>query len=115
MMTDDEKRIFYKELFGRLGTKTIVRLNNPESKYEYLTIDFLLKWENIDNIILVLRPFESMTNDEREEYLKRCNELPFDNIFTPTPRLYDYLDEIHINYRGLTKNIELVKGEYPTI
>lgn len=114
MMTNDEKRIFYKDLVGRLGTNTIVRLNNPKSKYEYLTIDFLSK-NDIDDIILVLRPFESMTNSEREEYLKKCNELPFDNIFTPTPRLYDYLDEIHINYRGLTKNIELVKSEYPTI
>ena len=93
MMTNDEKRIFYKDLVGRLGTNTIVRLNNPKNKYEYLTIDFLSK-NNIDDIILVLRPFESMTNSER---------------------LYDYLDEIHINYRGLTKNIELVKSGYPTI
>ena len=113
-MTNDERRIFYKDLVGRLGANTIVRLDKPKSEYEYLTIDFLLK-NDIDDIILVLRPFESMTNNEREEYRKRCNELPFDNIFTPTPRLYDYLDEIHINYRGLTKNIELVKNEYPTI
>ena len=75
-----------------------------------LTIDKLNAYiKGIKNIKPYLRPMSSMTEEERKEYHKLCNideeygvgGNPVIIAIHDTPESLDYLNSIHIDYRGL--------------
>ena len=87
----------------------------------------------IENIKPFLRSFKSMTKDERSEYYKRCKSYHYkrtwkycrseygETLYRKEPRSYtafyrtpealDYLNSIHVDYRGLIKKGLALKAE----
>ena len=48
-----------------------------------------------------LRPMSSMTEEEVKEYKKTCEYSENDEFFYPTFKTYDWLNEHHLDFRGL--------------
>ena len=116
-MTQEDKELLLKDLCARLLYGVKIQLNK-EFIVELLNIeqyDFL-KWAvngfslEVDDVKPYLRPMSSMTEEEYNKY-----ELTFDNLVVysghnnnnihsehrPTYETFDYLDSIHVDYRGL--------------
>lgn len=110
-MTQEEKSILLKDLCGRLPYGVMMKgvnddfvlgINTPPTRLLYVLTSLDFK--------PYLRPMLSMTEEEYNKY-----ELTFDNVVVysghnnnnihsehrPTYETFDYLDSIHVDYRGL--------------
>lgn len=98
---------------------------------EYMPNDYC-----IDDVKPYLRSFKSMTKDERSEYYKRCKICHYKHAwkcgrnqygetlyrkgpmsytaFYRTPEALDYLNSIHVDYRGLIKKGLAIKANRNT-
>ena len=112
-MTQEEKQLLFSDLCARQPYS--VMINTPlfekptllkgiadnmcwavvdENNYE---------WVDIDDVKPYLRPMDSMTDEERDEYE---NILEYDRNYyyttsTPTIKTIDWLNENHFDYRKL--------------
>lgn len=129
-MTQEDKDLLLKDLSARLFYKPTVLLSGREhcilwgidGDEVYLNVDTDSFY--VENIKPYLRPMSSMSEEEKKEYEKACeldteilSNHPMDGT-TPFPVLYnsqDYLNSIHVDYRGLIKKglaIEAPEGMY---
>jgi hypothetical protein len=123
-MTQEQKDLLLKDLCGRLpyGVKCAYFNTKDEIKVgELLTVWCKEKRVFIDKlsidydggdcvgVIPYLFPLSSMTDEQKQEYIKVC-ELDTEILFkthvdgTPFPAMYnsqDWLDSHHFDYRGL--------------
>jgi hypothetical protein len=123
-MTQEQKDLLLKDLCGRLpyGVKCAYFNTKDEIKFgELLTVWCKEKRVFIDKlsidydgsdcvgVIPYLFPLSSMTEEQKQEYIKVC-ELDTEILFkthvdgTPFPAMYnsqDWLDAHHFDYRGL--------------
>lgn len=120
-MTQEDKELLLKDLCARFPYSVVVEtqlVNAPRAKYpvlkilrSYMLCDFM---QTIENVIHkpYLRPMSSMTEEERKEYegfiihRKHVNaqgqEWDIDCFsFDTAPRLIDWLNAHHFDYRGL--------------
>lgn len=103
-MTQEEKELLLKDICARLPYGVIVHGEFPysdgdklvvEQKNEKLTTS-IIDWfiNGIENIKPYLRPMSSITENEEFSYkYKKKNHTEWE--------AYDYLNSIHIDYRGL--------------
>lgn len=116
-MTQEEKELLLKELCTRLpyGVKVKANLFN-DGEVEFVgtlkTINLEKDWFEFENIMTpchleelkpFLRPMSSMTEKEKfEQKSKMHYEGYFVNpIYFHTIEEFDYLNSIHVDYRGL--------------
>ena len=98
-----------------------IKMVNPE--YEEVFISYISEWVDIENVKPYLRPMQSMTKGEKEEYRKLCkkvvrklyvadgkswpsNKTTYRYFGTKTEyydtyQSIDYLISRHFDYRGL--------------
>lgn len=120
-MTQEEKELLLRDLCGRYPYSVKVNVNGEIQTFDslcdddgyyfqFLQSDGITEGVNIENIKPYLRPMSSMTEEEYNKY-----ELTFDNVVVysghnnnnihsehrPTYETFDYLDSIHVDYRGL--------------
>ena len=105
-MTTEEKKLLLADLCARLPYGVIV--NNPiTGDDDVLTYSLLEDFEevNFDYPKPYLRPMDSMTEEERQEYgLILCDELSINQ--------FDWLNAHHFDYRNLIpKDLALVALE----
>ena len=106
VMTQQEKQILLKDLCARIPYRTFVQLNpgaynKPETciltgvngERVHLNVDS--DSFRIDNIKPYLRSTESMTEDEEKELEETLQYTQY------TLESYDWLNEHHLDYRGL--------------
>ena len=117
-MTQEDKNILLKDLCARLPYKVKV-LHDYDKKFKEGLVCYpsgLTKYENrtcitafgvvepleLDEIKPYLRSMDSMTEDEERELEETVQYTQF------TLESYDYLNSIHVDYRGLIeKNLAL--------
>lgn len=117
-MTQEDKELLLKDLCARIpyGVKADIkhRLGEDTSLLtERLVTPMWLVAvkENVDSIKPYLRPMSSMTEEEGDW----CNLLLYHK--EDTLGYYDYLNSIHVDYRGLIEMglaIEAPEGMYDT-
>lgn len=114
-MNEQDKQLLFKDLCARLPYNVIIRINHLSSEEynSYLYGQHLIEFQAHEiRIKPYLRPMESMTEDEKKEYRKTqykevvvqypCTAAPNDvEIWCSTASTYDYLNSIHVDYRGL--------------
>lgn len=139
-MTQEEKDLLLKDLSARLPYGLYATVRDSEEKddfqpFEVLGIKEDLVWvknimicvDHFDIIEVVkpyLRPMSSMTKEEKEKYHSLCYEeseiLEFGEwvarvYYHDTIDSIDYLNSIHIDYRGLIEKdlaLKAPKGMY---
>ena len=130
-MTGEEKQLLLKDLHAKAmyGLKVMVVDNGSVltlfdilgNDKVYLKADekAIRGWSvDIENVKPFLRPFHTMTDEEREEYKKTFYN--FGNKFGiglsyPSYESFDWLDKHFFDYRGLIENglaIEAIEGLY---
>lgn len=104
-MTNEEKRLLFRDLCVRLPYGVRVKLNGRREKSNKLTIDWLYTYSrHIEDIKPYLRPMSSMKATENIEYQKRVKviqDVERTLHWCDTPESIDWLDEHHFDYRGL--------------
>lgn len=126
-MTQEQKNLLLKDLCGRLPYGVKVQVAPvPSKEYEHITFNAKIVYIDINHIGVLsdwnsvfqqditevkpyLFPLESMTEEQKKEYIKVC-QLDTEMLFkthidgTPFPAMYnsqDWLDVNHFDYRGL--------------
>ena len=125
-MTQEEKQLLLTDLCARLpyGVKIqtwydeIITSDLNTFPYSTEEMDKEGMWDQLDNFKPYLRPMSSMTNDERKEYVAKCNKvlLMRYNVSNHYP-LVDWLLSHHFDYRGLIEKglaLEAPEGMYKT-
>ena len=122
-MKQEDKELLLKDLCARLpygvkcGVLTHPNCRLPNLKKEddlyykgrpkYQTLDLAtLSINPIECFIPYLRPMSSMTKEEKEKYESLCEWCLDDtgqNFHYDTVESFDYLNSIHVDYRGLIK------------
>lgn len=95
-----------------------IKMINPE--YEEAFISYISEWVDIENVKPYLRPMESMTKDEKEEYddlLMSVDDGCENTDYMPHScmKYIDWLNEHHFDYRGLIQMglaLEAPEGMY---
>ena len=123
-MTQEEKRLLFQDLCGRLSYGVILQLSLWEENTTdcrltgidedgYLTADVPADCAfSVDNVKPYLRPLSSMTEEEKKKYNNLKNQFVCrvqDNngihyvvdIDEDSFKLYDWLNVHHFDYRGL--------------
>ena len=137
-MTQEDKKLLLKDLCARLPygvmcygvtmdmdedenylrkgvTGTLCEIHKYESKCCYGLVG-LMNECNIETIKPYLRPMSSMTDEERIEYLNACGNEMANPLSSPRYGGIDYLNSIHVDYRGLIPKdlaIEVTKENNP--
>lgn len=114
-MTREEKLILIRDLSQRLPYGVLVQYKqtgfNSSTYYNDVILNerILLEFRTTDcNIELkpYLRSIKSITSDEQEKFINILSnikdELSNDTILS-TYKVFDYLNSIHVDYRGLIK------------
>lgn len=126
-MKKEDKNLLLKDLCARLpyGVKCqfedTIRLIDGESSPFY---DYVLSARHLDLFINnknfyikpYLRPMSSMTYEERVEYLNICGNEMDNPLSSPRYSGIDYLNSIHVDYRGLIPKglaIEVTENNNP--
>ena len=119
-MTQEEKQLLVKDLSARLpyGVKFATKYESHKNNiYELIAVNkhcetvetFGAIWWNIEDIKPYLRPMESMTEKEKNEFIRftsismhrfRCEATDTEHWFN-TWEEEDYLDAHHFDYRRL--------------
>ena len=114
-MTQEEKELLLKDLCPRLYYNVCVNIKykTGEPCYGKLTprdIQWFID-SKIENIKPYLRPMSSMTEEEKEKYYNLCYKKEREGLefgkwaakthYYDTIDSIDYLNSIHIDYRGL--------------
>lgn len=132
-MTQQEKELLLKDLCGRLPYGVHILYDNTEVREMGLGSlhDFMFDSAEVKPY---LRPMPSMTEKERKEYkvmnvLDKCDEFSYiekniedikkngeeNYIQLPRTHAQDYLNSIHVDYRGLIEKglaLEAPEGMY---
>lgn len=102
-MTQEEKQLLLQDLCARLPYHPkghVVNACNGAECDEWLTCaTFSLFTSVTNNCRLYLRPMSSMTEEEREEYHKLCDN--YYDIYFNSVESIDWLNAHHFDYRGL--------------
>ena len=107
-MKQKDKELVLKEISSRFpyGVKVFSKILNKPTLVKGITDDFIwvyvdednYEWEPVEDVKLYLRPMSSITKKEKKE---------IEASFSPTGQelfslpYVDYLNSIHIDYRGL--------------
>ena len=126
-MTQEEKQLLLKDLSARLpyGVKVLRESWNYECDQELSVIEVLedidkdgyinnTKVYTVEDIKPYLRPKSSMTEEEKEEYLK-LGDIYY-GIYFDSINSIDWLNTHHFDYRKLIKRglaIEVTKENNP--
>ena len=130
-MTQEEKELLLKDLCARLPYGVIIQEYNEEYGYadnalnaismEYFSIHEACiegTWINrIENVRPYLRPMSSMTKEEKEKVYLISQEGNIEYQYGMFYRCQDYLNSIHVDFRGLIEKglaIEAPEGMYET-
>lgn len=101
-MTNEEKQLLLKDLCARLPYGIFVKENRDslDDGPVIYTFDY---HPYIFSCKPYLRPMESMTEEEKLIYHRHCICRQEDglNLYYNTESSYDYLNSIHVDYRGL--------------
>ena len=138
-MSKEEKELLLRDLCARLPYKIMVKVNDTQGIMDEIDIPnerifvsslnpFLYggakaSWFTVngDKIYPYLRPMSSMTEEEKKEYKKLCDERVFKYALEwvtkwfDTPNSIDWLNAHHFDYRGLIEKglaIEAPEGMY---
>lgn len=126
-MTQEDIELLLKDLSARLpyGVKCqfedTIRITDGESDpfYDYILsawhLDLFIKNKNF-YIKPYLRPMSSMTYEEKIEYLNICGNEMDNPLSSPRYKGIDYLNSIHVDYRGLIPKwlaIEVTESNNP--
>lgn len=102
-MTQEEKSLLLRDLCARLPYGVIVQPAGSASAHrligydkDLIRVDIDVRYD-LENVKPYLRKWESMTIEERA-YMNTFNSLPYDERILAN---YDYLNAIHVDYRGL--------------
>lgn len=126
-MKKEDKNLLLKDLCARLpyGVKCqfedTIRITDGESSPFY---DYVLSARHLDLFINnknfyikpYLRPMSSMTYEEKVEYLNICGNEMDNPLSSPRYSGIDYLNSIHVDYRGLIPKglaIEVTESNNP--
>lgn len=111
-MKKENKKLLLEDLSARLpyGVKCqfedTIRITDGESSPFY---DYILSAKDLDLFINnknfyikpYLRSMDSMTYEEKVEYLNTCGNEMENPLASPRYSGIDYLNSIHVDYRGL--------------
>jgi hypothetical protein len=112
-MTQEEKELLLKDLSARLPYEVKVQYNNEIYNVDYISVLYEeVKLDIPDNYTVgiseikpYLRPMESMTEEETDEFQQldtECDKMPtFDYVSIEHYRIFDWLNAHHFDYRGL--------------
>ena len=118
-MTKEDKDLLAKDLCARLPYHVKVKVDDDKEPYTLLAINannnicvvglqfddvYATSRVEIERIKPFLRRKSSMTNSELTIYHALCDEhyiLDYGEEYYDTPQSLDYLNEIHVDYRGL--------------
>lgn len=122
-MTQEEKELVLKDICTRLPYGVHVEISWEYSKtdvytsfeyYEFPNIDSLLNifWdEKCISIKPYLRPMSSMTEEEKKIYIAKQSVIfDFKGNKLDNYHSLDYLNSIHVDYRGLIEKELAVKA-----
>ena len=114
-MTKEEKQLLLIDLSARLPYEPKARKGGMETNINLTTLDSFYYGDEI--ILPYIRPMSSMTVEEGERLEQIAKETLGDFMFeaeedggaiyhmdkwkTLSPAMFDYLNSIHIDYRGL--------------
>lgn len=109
-----------------VGEYVKIKYIDPHRSTVYISNLGKTKWESIEVITPYLRPMSSMTEEEKQEYHNLCYEEEREELeygewvtrvyFHDTLESYDFLNSIHIDYRGLIEKglaIEVTEENNP--
>lgn len=131
-MTNKEKQLLLKDICARLsygGVKGLHRgqvhelftIDGREANNACIQVDGYDAWFSVDTFKPYLRPMSSMTEEEIKTYHSycECNDGDFTGeiLYFDTIESFDYLNSIHIDYRGLIPMglaLEAPDGMYKT-
>ena len=131
-MTQEEKQLLLKDLCARLpyGIKILDIPANVVGNLFLVSTTDTVQYEPAEdetndnaghqtlyNIKPYLRPMSSMTEEEVIEYLSVCDKDYKDSLTTPRHSGADWLNEHHVDYRGLIEKclaLEAPEGMYKT-
>lgn len=107
-MTQEHRELLLKDLSGRFPSKVFVEDENAGLcvLQSYMLND--LMFEESSDVKPYLRPMESMTDEEREDWYRESN-VDYDPEFKPDPTVnledchlsVDWLNAHYFDYRGL--------------
>jgi len=121
-MTQEEKELLIKDICARLQSGLICSIYREDDEgfgwrdaeckgyfknkdnYEFYFED-IITIDNIERLKPYLIPFSSMTEEEKSIYLSYCEcddgDYIGETIYFNTIESFDYLNQIHIDYRNL--------------
>lgn len=113
-MIKEEKQLLFQDLCGRLPYDVIVQETFQDAKRDVSVWDcgpHYIK-DNLEKVKPYLRPMNSMTEDEKEEYNYMVFDYEYDDFWYPGRytdaicvddmyELVDWLNAHHFDYRGL--------------
>ena len=119
-MKKEDKELLLKDLCARLPYGVYVNYKNVENKEGII----MLNPYNIQHIYSgwwkkykpYLRSMSSMTEEEKVEYLNTCGNEMENPLASPRYSGIDYLNSIHVDYRGLIPKglaIEVTESNNP--
>lgn len=124
-MTQEDKELLLKDLCGRLPWGVNVQYDNQVYAIDYVSAEYEeVKLDIIDNYTVgisdikpYLRPMSSMTEKEKLEVKEYLNSIEGKLIGFKARTIWmiDYLNSIHVDYRGLIHKglaLEAPKGMY---
>lgn len=115
-MTQKEKILLLKDLCARVPYRPkglVVNACNGAESEEWLTYATFTMFTSVtNNCRLYLRPMSSMTEEEKKKYYETMDEYthrlyPYScdwsehTEYSWTIKTFDYLNSIHVDYRGL--------------
>ena len=138
-MTQEDKELLLHDLCCRLPYDVKIEYNGnvyllvrPWLNFVQIANGAGEKSPSVNEIKPYLRSFKSMTKDERSEYYRRCKSYHYKRewkwgrtqygetlykkeprsytVFYRTPEALDYLNSIHVDYRGLLKKGLAIKA-----
>lgn len=126
-MTQEDKELLLKDLCGRLPYRVIIKHKDEHGKsidtrlvgyngdrFNYY-VDDLCFHLKIHEFKPYLRPMSSMTEEEKKELGRISCEGNIEHKYGVFYRSQDYLNSIHVDYRGLIEKglaIESPEGMY---
>ena len=133
-MTQEDKELLLRDFCARLPYNVKGNLQGVDRVVHVIDMErgTVNGWA-VEMCKPYLRSFKSMTKDERSEYYKRCKSYHYKRTwkhgknqygetlykkepmsytaFYRTPEALDYLNSIHVDYRGLIKKGLALKAE----
>lgn len=117
-MTHEEKQLLLKDLCARIRCGVIVKAQYKDGEgwktedrkllglYDDGQVYVDAVYTNIENVRPYLRTWESMTDEELDEYHRIAATNPWNNQY----KAVDWLNRNHIDYRGLIKEGLAIKA-----